>query len=615
VKRVALLASVLAVAACHQTRKTLTPDVPTNGDPSARMRFTEARAKFLRDGGTGVAFAQIVQDFPNDPIVPWADLYTGIADVKARKLTTADAALQKVIDTNADEQLTLRAQLFLGIAKNYEGDAAAARKLLARSGKAVEGDDERTEYLAAIAFATAAGDQPLQSLRMFDELFTRVTPTEKALIVARVEAVVSAADIEGLKRAFDELTDRRAPGYAVAATRLAQVAADGGDETGAQRLREAAGPARAAVGLPRALVDVAPLATTGGDSGVVGAVLPLGSKRDARIADGAITALGLAAGEGGGAAMMAVEMRGALDAASASAAVESLAKAGAVAIIGPMEAAAVDAAGGRAEALGVPLLSLSVHPEKNTTGKFIFHVRHSPLARARVLARRALAAGVTTFAVTGPDNPYGNEVTAAFAAEVTKGGGKVVATFLYKNDEKSFSGTASKLNGSWTGVFVADTAERLELIAPALATSGAVPKPIGTKKVTGGRPVLLLSTAEALVDAGGFVGTTGRYAEGALLAPGYFNDDADPASKAFSDRYLAAYGHKPGAGEAYAYDAAELAATVAGGRAGLAAQLAKQEAVGLTGTIKFDNDHLRADPGVIYTVVEDGGSFAIHVAK
>ena len=37
-------------------------------------------------------------------------------------------------------------------------------------------------------------------------------------------------------------------------------------------------------------------------------------------------------------------------------------------------------------------------------------------------------------------------------------------------------------------------------------------------------------------------------------------DDQDPASKAFSDRYQAAYGHKPGAGEAYAYDAAQLAA-------------------------------------------------------
>jgi ABC-type branched-subunit amino acid transport system substrate-binding protein len=614
-----MLVGLVGLAACPGTRKTLTPDVPTTGNASARQRFQDARAKFLRDGGSGKPFAQIVEDFPNDPIVPWADLYAGIADVKARKLATADTALQHVIDADADPQLTLRAQLYLGIAKNYEGDAAAARKLLAHSGKAVDGDDERTEYLAAIAYATAAGDQPLQALRIFDELYTRVTPTERAVIVARVEGIVAAADLDGLKRAFDELTDRRAPSYAVAATRLARAAADAGDDTGAARLREAAEPARAAVGLPKALVDVAPVGTGGGgNSGVLGAVLPLGVKKDVRIADSAVTALGLAAGAPGGGGIAAIELRAGSDAPSAAAAVESLATLGAIAIIGPMESAAVDAAAGRAEGLGVPLLSLSVHPEKNTTGKFVFHIRHSPLARARALAKRALAAGVMTFAVAGPDNPYGQEVTAAFASEVTKGGGKVVAIAMYKSGEKSFSATASKLNGSWQGVFVADTAEQLELIAPALATSGAVPRPLGTppKKVQGGRPVLLLSTAEALVDAGGFAATTGRYAEGALLAPGYYNDDADPASKAFSDRFSAAYGHKPGAGEAYAYDAVQLAAAVVpGGRAGLAAQLARATVDGLTGAIRFDSDHLRADPGVIYTVVDESGAFAIRIAK
>ena len=36
----------------------------------------------------------------------------------------------------------------------------------------------------------------------------------------------------------------------------------------------------------------------------------------------------------------------------------------------------------------------------------------------------------------------------------------------------------------------------------------------------------------------------------------------------------------------------------------------------MTGTIPFDADHRRADPGVLYTVVEEtGGVFAIRVAK
>jgi ABC-type branched-subunit amino acid transport system substrate-binding protein len=107
----------------------------------------------------------------------------------------------------------------------------------------------------------------------------------------------------------------------------------------------------------------------------------------------------------------------------------------------------------------------------------------------------------------------------------------------------------------------------------------------------------------------------GRYSKGALFAPGYFPDDQDPASKQFLDDFIAAYGRAPKQNEAYAYDAAQLAASASGGRAGLAAALAGGALTGLTGTIQFDAKHLRADDGVIYTVVEDGGVFAVRIAK
>ena len=63
-------------------------------------------------------------------------------------------------------------------------------------------------------------------------------------------------------------------------------------------------------------------------------------------------------------------------------------------------------------------------------------------------------------------------------------------------------------------------------------------------------------------------------------------------------------------------DAVQVAAaTGGGGRTGLVASLPRIQLVGLTGTIRFDAEHRRADPGVIYTVVEDSGSYAIRVAK
>ena len=127
--------------------------------------------------------------------------------------------------------------------------------------------------------------------------------------------------------------------------------------------------------------------------------------------------------------------------------------------------------------------------------------------------------------------------------------------------------------------------------------------------------MLLLSTAEGL--SAQYVANAGRYSEGAMLAPGYYPDQQDARSKAFVDGYAGANGgHSPGAVEAYAYDAAMLAAAAAqGGRVAAATTLSGAQIEGVTGTIKFDADHLRADPGILYTVVDDNGSYAIRILR
>jgi ABC-type branched-subunit amino acid transport system substrate-binding protein len=347
---------------------------------------------------------------------------------------------------------------------------------------------------------------------------------------------------------------------------------------------------------------------------VVGAVLPLGGKQN-RVAEAAAAGLGLAAGVTDGKGVAAVEVRTSQDPDSASLAVEDLARANVIAVVGPIDSASVDAAGARAATLGVPLLSLSTAAEKNAANQFVFHMVHSGEARSRALAQRALAKGVKKFAVLAADSGYGRAMTAAFEDELKKGGGTITSRVTYKPDTKSFAGFTAKLTGDWDAVFVPAQADVLGLIAPALAATGKIPKPVGTKKVIGGRPILLLSTAENLTAA--YLVDAGRHSEGALFAPGYYPDDKEPGSKDFLDRFIASFGRAPGFLEAYAYDAAQLAAAAGGsGRAGLAATLARGELPGLTGTIRFDQDHRRADPGMLYTVVDEtGGVFAIRVAK
>jgi ABC-type branched-subunit amino acid transport system substrate-binding protein len=622
--RAALVALLVLAAACHTgTRKTLVPDVPTNGDPAARSEFLDAKAKFLGSADSrqsAAEFQRIVDQFPNDPIVPWAELYAGIAAVKAHKFAEADGQLGKVLARPTNEGVTAKAQLWLGISKNYEGDFADVKKLLLGPDRAIENDEERTEYLAAVAYALAGGDQPLAALPVFDQLWSRITPTERAVALGSIEAIVQTAAPDALKRTYDELVDRRGPSIAIVGSRLALIADINGDAAGAAKRRDDIAPARTAAGLPRAITEVSAGATKasagGGDPSLIGAVVPLGSKRENRVAEAAVAGLGLAAGATDGKGIAAIETRAAIDKAEAADAVDKLAAANVIAIVGPIEGVAVDAAGARAESAGVPLISLATAPEQRTANRYVFHIRHSAEARARTLARLALGKGITRFAVFGPDNGYGKAVTAAFTEVVEKAGAAIVKRVTYPKDTKSFAKQAKELGDGFQAVFVPDSAETLALAAPAIAAAGNIPKAMPfPKKVLGGRPVLLLSTAEDLTND--FLTSAGRHAEGALLAPGFYPDDADPATKPFLDRFVVAYGHVPGAGEAYAYDAAELIASAGGAnRTALAASLSTGTLAGVTGAIKFDADHRRSDPGVIYTVVEEtGATWAIRVAR
>ena len=366
--------------------------------------------------------------------------------------------------------------------------------------------------------------------------------------------------------------------------------------------------------MPRTIGPAAGAGAGGaGEPGLVGAVVPLAGKRRP-VAEAAVAGLGVAAGVADGAGVVAVEVRAAEDAGASTAAVEDLHRANVIAVVGPLDPASVDAAARRAEELGMPLLSLAARPEPRATGRYVFHVRHSAEARARALAAAAIARGVTTFAVLAPEDDYGRSVTAAFADAVAKGGGSIATRVTYPADTKAFGAFAKRLGGAWQGVFVPEQADRLALITPAISAAGHIPKPIGTKKAPGGRPVLLLSTAEGVT--GAYLAEAGRHSHGALLAPGYYPDHSDPVQKPFLDRFLGAYGRAPGVTEAYAYDAAQLvAAAGAGGRGALAGALARGQLVGLTGTIQFGDKHLRADPGVVYTVVDDAGAFALRVAK
>jgi len=137
-----------------------------------------------------------------------------------------------------------------------------------------------------------------------------------------------------------------------------------------------------------------------------------------------------------------------------------------------------------------------------------------------------------------------------------------------------------------------------------------VVQPTGERRPRRGRPIALFSTAEALGPK--FLRGSGRYTKGAVLAPGFFPDEADPRIGAYVARYRLAYGEDPTYLDAYAYDAALVvrAAVEAGARdrASLGAALAAGKTPGLTGDIAFDAARSRADRGVLFVVTADGAT-------
>jgi branched-chain amino acid transport system substrate-binding protein len=278
----------------------------------------------------------------------------------------------------------------------------------------------------------------------------------------------------------------------------------------------------------------------------------------------------------------------------------------------------------QATADGIAVLSLEdAAPGALTTA---FQMIHAPEMRAAALVRQAALLGARRFAILGPDNAAGKRLREAFRKAVADKGASVVVESSYVAGATSFAGAVAALTKvPFDAIFVPDSAERLPLIAPALAVADLWPQPWGKPGGAGPsggpaprekagarspgrpRPILLLSTASdvslKLVD------NAGRYVQGALLCPGFFADDGEPRARAFVEAYRAAYGQDPHATEAYAYDAVATLQSVVHRGAHTRGDVVKALGVanapllqGLTGNVTFGPDHGRIDSPIVYVV-------------
>jgi ABC-type branched-subunit amino acid transport system substrate-binding protein len=286
-----------------------------------------------------------------------------------------------------------------------------------------------------------------------------------------------------------------------------------------------------------------------------------------------------------------------------------------IAVVGPLASKNAAAAASRAQALGVPLITLTQKESVTLEGDMVFR---NFLTQSREVNRLLDCAveemGLTRFAVLYPDNAFGRNLMNLFLDQVKKVGGVVTVAEPYDPEETDFaeqirrmtgrhgpSSGLSRMREMWSpemeerrirpeepepiihfdAVFIPDHVQRVVMIAPQLLYHDV-------------RDVLLMGTS--LWHSPELVQEAGDYVQGAIFTTGFFSDSDDEQVVRFVREYMEAFNAQPGLLAATGYDTIRLLLKLMSTgdirtRKGLQRELLERRGVeGVTGDLSFDGD-------------------------
>lgn len=589
------LAALGTISGCPHTGSSALETTPalrtSDADAESDLHDADAAALEGRTADARTLYHAFLTEHAADPLVPLAHLGLGRVELADGNAEAALAELD-LARGSSDSVVEERVRFHRGIALYFlHRDAEAIEALSPLRGTTTDPDDTRLLLETLATAANRTGDHVL-ALSALDELHAAsATDVDRQDAERRARAVVeSDLTPDELGRAYDELRHDRIswPLVAVASLHAAYDASD------APRVRTIAEALRAEhVELTSDLAEIVSRAERieHADPSVIGAILPLtGSARE--IGQRALRGLVLASGaplDGPpppGSPQLVFRDDASDPTRAATAVDELVSQHRAIAIVGPLDGPSAEAAAARAQALGVPLITLSPRGDLASVGPMVFRLFPTLDGEARSLVDAAMQRGAHRFAIIRASAGYGASMRAAYERAVLAAGGELVADVTYESTATAFGPLVAQIAAQRPdAVLIADSAQKIALVAPALAAGGLFPVVQGSSAPGAARGIALLVPSVAL-DAR-MIQTTGRYLQGASFAAPFYATLADGEGRSFVDAFHARFGSDPDTFAAYAFDAFRLArrAVDAGEttRAGVASRLAAMHDVPTAG--------------------------------
>lgn len=256
------------------------------------------------------------------------------------------------------------------------------------------------------------------------------------------------------------------------------------------------------------------------------------------------------------------------------------------AVVGPLRTEGAPEIARAANALHVPLISLSQADHLNDDRPWVIEAMITAQDQTEALMKFVGDhRSMSSFAIFAPDSTYGHSAADAFSAAAKAAGKTISVTEFYSTEATNLSGSAAKLKGkTFDAIFVPDSVGRVPLAAAGLAYEEIA---VGDFKPTPeSHPVPLLGLSGWNSDT--MVARGGPYVRGGLFTDIYF-----PSGSSFDESFRSQTGRTATPMEALTYDIGKLLAIAAASSATTpadfeAALLGASVTGAVTGTTGFD---------------------------